>query len=109
VVAGLDALATPPLLSNEGWDQRWPDLTNAIHWVVDDTWWDYTDPAESVGELLVNEAEAQALAEVVALVVAVGEAVGAEASDAAWASHPSWPRLQRAAASAAALLRRSEG
>lgn len=50
VLAGLECLAAePPRLSGSDADPRWPDVTNAIHWLVDDTWWDTTDPSESIG------------------------------------------------------------
>lgn len=29
-------------------EQRWPDLTNAIHWLIDDTWWDHQPAAEAL-------------------------------------------------------------
>lgn len=47
----------PPLTPSDR-DPRWPDLTAAIHWLVDDTWWDQRDPSEDVGVILRSGAEA---------------------------------------------------
>lgn len=109
VLNGLDALASDPVLNGDGVDQRWPDLTNVVHWVVDDTWWDHADPSESVGTVLVDAAEVRAVYEVVALVVELSERVGADTTDAQRSSDGAWPRVQEAAAAAAVLLRRNVG
>src|SRR4051794_29501147 len=100
VVAALCALESEPVLSDEGFDQRWPDITNAVHWLVDDTGWDSRPPEESIGELLRHGEEAKAVRKVVDLVVAVSQRVGATASDAAWCSDAPWPSLQDAALAA---------
>lgn len=105
VLNGLDALAAEPNLDCEGQDQRWPDLSNAVHWVVDDTFWDQADAAQSIGTLLVDVEEAEAVGAVVALVLDVSARVGSTATDADWCSDSAWPRLQRAARDAATLLR----
>jgi hypothetical protein len=44
LIGALDALMTltPQTL------ERWPGLTEAVHWLVDDTWWDERDMAESI-------------------------------------------------------------
>jgi hypothetical protein len=107
VVDGLDILAGKPVLDAAGEDQRRPDLTDAVNWVVDDTYWDARDPADSIGLLLVNQDEAQALAEVAESVVIISNRAGAGAADASWCADPAWPNLQKAAAEAAALLRRN--
>lgn len=45
VLNALDVLAAePPILDENGHDPRWPDLKNAVHWLVDDTFWDTATP-----------------------------------------------------------------
>ena len=80
VLAALDCLASaPPELSGDEADPRWADLTNAVHWLVDDTWWDQRDPRADIGLILANESEADATRAVVAL-----------------HDRPAWPALARA-------------
>lgn len=105
VVNGLDIMAADRVLDAEGEDRRWPDLTDAVHWVVDDTFWDSRDRAESIGTILVDREEAQAVADVAETVVIISNRAGAEAADATWCADPAWPHLQKAARKAAALLR----
>lgn len=109
VQAGLDLLAAPPEVDENGRDQRWPDLTNAVHWVVDDTGWDLRPTADDVGTLLFDANEAEALAAVVSLVIDVSRRQGATTSDADWFADADWPKVQRAAKQAAALLRANDG
>ena len=110
VLNGLDTLAaTPPLLDSRGSAIRWPDLTNAVHWVADDTGWDRKDPKQSIGTLLVSVEEAEAVASVVREIVSVAERQGPEAPDRMWFDDESWPRVQSAARHAADLMRRSDG
>jgi hypothetical protein len=97
--------AGPPLLASDDSDNRWPNLTNAVHWLVDDTTWDINDPSESVGLILLNEHEADAVRETVSAVVEVGERQGSEASDGAWFGDPEWGRVRSLARSSADLLR----
>lgn len=62
VLAALELLASePPLLEGDEPDPRWPDLTNAIHWPVDDTVSDIHDPIRSIGTTLRDEREAAAM------------------------------------------------
>lgn len=106
VLNALDTFAAePPRLSDDELDPRWPDLKNAVHWLVDDTWWDHNDPRESVGTLLRSEAEAVAIEAVVAAVVEVSERQTPAAPAARWFGDPAWPRVRTLAAQAAARLR----
>jgi hypothetical protein len=106
VLNALDALASgPPPLTSDGSDPRWPDLTNAVHWLVDDTWWDHNNPRESIGKVLRNDNEAHAVEQVVKVVVTVSERQGSTASDAQWFGDPDWPEVRKLAAQAAAMLR----
>jgi len=105
VLNGLDTLAEePPRLAGDEPDPRWPDVTNAIHWVLDDTWWDQRDPREDIGDLLRDEREAEAVERVVrAIVTVAGRQAGR--SDAHWFGDPDWPRVRDLAAHAAVMLR----
>ncbi len=106
---GLDTLAsTPPVLQANQRDPRWPDLTNAVHWVVDDTGWDHHDPADSVGLILRDEIEATALRAVVELVVRVSDRQGAAATDALWFADPDWPAVRRLALTASELMQAND-
>ena len=111
MLAGLDTLAAePPILNEHGSDPRWPDLTNAVHWVVDDTWWDDEDPSDSIGSILVDEEEAEAMRAVVREIVGVSERQAvAGSSDRAWLGDDRWPHVRAAARDAAALIRRNDG
>ena len=107
VLNGLDILAsTPPGLDQHGSDDRWPDVRNAVHWVVDDTWWDQQDPEESIGTLLESVEEAEAVAAVVREIVSVSDHHGAQASDQVWSDDEAWPRVRAAAQHAADVMRR---
>ncbi|MBB4906036.1 SCO4402 family protein [Actinophytocola algeriensis] len=60
------------------------------------------DPIESIGTVLHDEAEADAIRAVVTAVVAVSARQGAAATDAAWYGDQSWPDVRRLAADALA-------
>ncbi|HET7489286.1 MAG TPA: hypothetical protein VFJ85_15245 [Acidimicrobiales bacterium] len=106
VAIALDVLAgEPPSLLRNGRDPRKPDVTDAVHWLVDDTGWDSRSPAESVGLILRDDAEAGAIAKVVAAIVEVSRRQGATAPDAAWFADEAWPRVRASAAHAVTLLR----
>jgi hypothetical protein len=99
VKAAVELLAAePPVLQAAGMDPRWPDLTNAVHWLVDDTWWDQTDPASAVGTILRDEEEATAIQTLVSAVVRVAGRQGATSPDAGWFGDPEWPLVRDAAA-----------
>lgn len=104
VIESLKVLASDVSRLDSGRDTRWPDLTNAVHWLVDDTVWDHYDPAESIGVLLRSEAEAAAIRLVVASVVIVSETVGADISDRSWFESDEWPRVQELSRSALLLM-----
>jgi hypothetical protein len=97
--------APPPSLADDGSDSRWPDVTNAVHWLVDDTWWDAQDPGTSIGTILRNEREAAAIRPVVAALVGVSERQGATATDAQWFGDIGWSELRRLAGEALEVLR----
>jgi len=106
VLAALDCLAAAsPELGSSGMDQRWPDLTNAVHWLIDDTWWDHTDPSGDVGTILASEAEADAVRSVVAVLLQVAERQGADGSDSAWFRDHAWSTVRQFSSSAADVMR----
>lgn len=72
VLKALDVLASiPPALGASGSDPRWPDMTNAVHWLVDDTGWDHGDSVEqSIGTILRDKREAVVVQRAVAAVMA---------------------------------------
>lgn len=107
VLHALELLAADiPELDETGNDTSWPNLTAAVHWLVDDTWWDLHDPAGSIGTILHDDAEAGAIRAVVAAVVTVSERQGPAAADARWYGDRSWPEVRRLAAAALACLTR---
>ena len=99
VLNALDILASPNPSA------EWPTLTEAVHWLVDDTFWDVRDPEEDIGALLVDEHEAEAIRSVVRAVVAVSERQGPTASDRAWLNDFSWPVVSELAARTARAMR----
>lgn len=106
VLAGLECLAAePPRLSGSDADPRWPDVTNAIHWLIDDTWWDTTDPRESIGRILYDEREAAAVRRVVEAVLAVAGRLQPEDVDRLWFGDASWPLVRTRAGEALYVLR----
>lgn len=109
VLNALDILSKAGASADEA--DMWPTTTDAVHWLVDDTFWDVRDPAEDIGALLANDEEAAAIRGVVACVVAVSEGQGPTASDQAWFEDPQWPNVRDSATRAAKTMRssRTEG
>jgi hypothetical protein len=106
-LVGIDTLAeAPPILLPGQRDGRWPDLTNAIHWMIDDTSWDHRPPHETIGTLLEDEAEATAAAGLVELLLALIADHGD--ADASYFADARWPEVRRLAADLARLMRRSQ-
>jgi hypothetical protein len=104
LLAGLDTLAGEPL---EGFGVEGTLLESAVHAVVDDTGWDLpgADPEQSIGTILVNQAEADAVRLVVAAVCRVSDRQGPAAPDSAWFADEEWPLVRRMAAVAGSTLR----
>ncbi|KFU77260.1 hypothetical protein SAMN04489729_0575 [Amycolatopsis lurida] len=98
--------AAPPALDDAGGDTRWPDLTNAVHWLADDTSWDLVDPVTSIGTILRDSQESDVIREVVAAVVAVSDRQGSLSSDAAWFGDSGWSEVRRLATKALTCLAR---
>jgi len=109
VIVGLEALAAaPPMLDGSQLNPQWPDLTNAVHWVVDDTWWDRQDPAGSVGSILRDETEATTIRAVVELILRVSERQGPTAPDTSWFADPEWPLVRQRALVASELMHEND-
>ncbi|MBO3100623.1 SCO4402 family protein [Cellulomonas fengjieae] len=109
VLAALECLAAkPPRLSGSDVDPRWPDVTNAIHWLIDDTWWDTTDPSESIGRILHDEREASAVRRAVEAVLAVAGRLQPEDVDRLWFGDASWPLVRTRAGEALDVLRTAD-
>lgn len=104
VLNALDILSTMPGVLQDG-SARWPTMTDAVHWLVDDTFWDIRDPAEDIGALLVDEHEADAIRGVVGAVASVAERQGPTAPDQAWFDDPGWPALRKLARRAGVAMR----
>jgi len=109
VLAALELLSSaPPALTQHGADPRWPDVGNAVHWLVDDTWWDLKDPVESIGTILRDDTEAAAIRAVVAALVGVVDRHSPHSSDASWFGDPSWPTVRALANEALSTLREGD-
>jgi hypothetical protein len=103
VLNALDILQTAGLSAQEAGTS--PTTTDAVHWLVDDTFWDMRDPGDDIGALLVDKQEAAAVRRVVAAVVAVSERQGPTAPDPAWFNDPGWPMVRKLAGRAAVEMR----
>ena len=100
VIAALDRLAT---ISGVNLSE-WPDLTNAVHWLIDDTWWDHHPPEEAIGLILRDQAEATAVGLVVTALSSVLDDVTATSSDRACLDHPQWGDVASLAAASRDLM-----
>lgn len=102
MIDALDRLATitPANIS------EWPELRNAIHWLIDETWWDHHPPEEPIGLILRDRAEATSIALVVAAVLLVLEEVSGTSSDQACLDHPRWVDVASLASASRDLLDR---
>ncbi|WP_215812516.1 hypothetical protein [Pimelobacter sp. 30-1] len=100
-----DVLNALDILAGPNPSAEWPTLTEAVHWLVDDTFWDVRDPKEDIGALLVDEHEAAAVRSVVRAVVAVSERQEPTSSDQAWLDDSSWPIVRKLAARTVTAMR----
>lgn len=99
VIAALRTLST--LAPGEA--ERDPEFTEAVHALVEDTWWEHQDPHGYVGLVLVDGAEADDARLAVAALVAVLDALGPEAEYDDYLADPGWARV---VATSSALLER---
>jgi hypothetical protein len=84
-----------------------PGSTKAVHWFIDDTFWDVYPTSDDIGMTLWNEAEAEAEAVsiVVSGILAILEDVGgASSKDSKYFKHRQAPAVRAAARDALDLL-----
>lgn len=81
-----------------------PSLTDAVHWLIDDTWLDTKSSAEQVGRLFVDTAEAAAVDAAVSALLVVLDALGPVRPDSEYLVHPNWPAVIDASRFALATL-----
>jgi hypothetical protein len=82
---------------------RWPGLDEAVHWLVDDTWWDHQEPAGD-GTILHDDHEAAAITAVLGPLVAILDEIGPDEDDDVYLVHPRWEQVADAARHAHRLL-----
>jgi hypothetical protein len=99
IIAALNVLAAP----DPAVPDRHPSLTDPIHWLIDDTWWDKHDPAPDIGKLLIGAAEAQAIRDVLAPLEEILHDLGPVAPDEEYVQDDRWHHV---AAAASACLRK---
>ncbi len=83
---------------------EWPDFTNAVHWFVDDTFWDQHSPDEDVGIVLRNQGEANAINAVLIPLLVILNELGPIGIDGDYYSHPLWIDVRNASTKAVDLL-----
>jgi hypothetical protein len=83
-------------------------LTEAVHWLIDDTGWDDRDPELDVGRIVRTSEEASIIRQVVSAVMAVHDRHGPTASDAVWYGDAGWLRVQELASLAGERLDASD-
>lgn len=79
-------------------------LTDAVHWLVDDTWLDTRPAADLVPDVLRSNAEADALDLVVALLLRILDELGGVAPVTEYVESNRWPAVVEAAAAAQLTL-----
>ncbi|MGC4893878.1 SCO4402 family protein [Micromonospora sp. DT31] len=82
----------------------WPGLTEAVHWLVDDTFWDQRSPVADIGTILGDADEADAITATLEPLSAVLDELGPTAADDDYLTHPRWREVAHAAADARHLL-----
>lgn len=91
---------------------HWPGLTEAIHWLIDDTGWDryyengqeIFNPDLAIGDILRDRSEVTAIGAVLAPLLDVLGDLGPRRADTEYLGHHRWPGVLAAAHSAYALL-----
>lgn len=91
---------------------QWPGLTEAVHWLVDDTGWDlYYDtgqerfnPARAIGDFFRDGNEVAAIDAVLVPLLGVLDELGPLQADTEYLDHQLWPEVAAAAHSAHTLL-----
>ncbi|MFD0202931.1 MULTISPECIES: SCO4402 family protein [Saccharothrix] len=99
-----DALKLFAELDREAVEQRVGDLTNAVHWLVDDTFWDMRDASEDIGYRLRDHQEVAAIKAVLDPLLVVLDELGPVAPDVDYLDHRRWPEVVTSARAAHRLL-----
>ncbi|WP_433388496.1 SCO4402 family protein [Micromonospora sp. KLBMP9576] len=77
--------------------RSWPGLTEAVHWLVDDTFWDDRHPRDDIGTVLADTSGAEAVSATLEPLLAILDELGPTAPDEHYLTHPRWPELAQAA------------
>lgn len=91
---------------------HWPGLTEAVHWLIDDTGWDHYyetgheifNPDRAIGDILRDRNEVAAISAVLAPLLDVLGDLGPLRPDTEYLDHQRWPEVAAAARSACASL-----
>ncbi|WP_182907205.1 SCO4402 family protein [Microbispora sp. H13382] len=75
----------------------WPDLTAAVHWLIDDTFIDQAGARSLIPQLFRDEQEADHVQLVVNALLRVLDDLGPTAPDHAYLDHPAWITVLHAA------------
>ncbi|WP_143591748.1 SCO4402 family protein [Thermoactinospora rubra] len=107
----LDALR---VLGDRGYQERhwrngggWPDLTNAVHWLIDDPFLDHRPARFWIPDVFWDEREADAVQAAADALLLVLDDLGPHEPDSAYLDHPSWPQVVRAAGMALRVMETS--
>ncbi|MGW0807211.1 SCO4402 family protein [Nonomuraea sp. NPDC002799] len=82
----------------------WPDLTAAVHWLIDDTFIDQRGAQALIPHLFLDQREAGLVQLVVDALLRVLDDLGPAAPDIAYLDHPGWIDVLGTAAAAHAAL-----
>ncbi|MEW2331817.1 hypothetical protein AB0880_28940 [Micromonospora chersina] len=82
----------------------WPGLTEAVHWLIDDTFWDRHHPCNDIGTILASTDEADAITATLEPLSAILDELGPTAADDDYLTHPRWHEVTHAAADAHQLM-----
>ncbi|MEV4802860.1 hypothetical protein AB0K18_22865 [Nonomuraea sp. NPDC049421] len=102
-----DVLEALRALGDRGYqDQHWrfgegsPDLTAAVHWLIDDTFIDQHGARALISHLFVDQREADLVQTVVDALLRVLDDLGPTAPDNAYLDHPEWINVLNSAGAA---------
>ncbi|MER5267588.1 hypothetical protein ABTZ99_36375 [Actinosynnema sp. NPDC002837] len=101
VIVALERFAT---LTPQTVEQQGGALTDAVHWLVDDTFWDLRDPSEDIGYRLRDGEEVAAIKAVLEPLLAVLGQLGPVRPDVEYLAHRRWSDVMANAGAAHRLL-----
>ncbi|MGC4891214.1 SCO4402 family protein [Micromonospora sp. DT227] len=82
----------------------WPGLNEAVHWLIDDTFWDQRSPRSDIGTIVGDAKEADAITATLKPLSAILDELGPTAADDDYLTHPRWHEVTHAAADAHQLM-----